>query len=1344
MNENIEMNPESKIESYCNSVIKHGINSVDSNVIHLLASKGGYVSTSTGGSLTEEEAYAINFCNYSYGGSSYSASASASASSGRQYYEENNSSAAGDPSSGALMSTGAFATPKGARKRTMNNVRAGVKTLLPATESFEDFKLRILNLAINAGDCYKDLTPAFTTEGGEVEDDALNTEEVETGTTSTGIGATGRAKKLALKASVKKEIFDQLLVYMFDLTREVATKTLSTDPNAAAKDALKRKVITFFYKNGFPTRKKGEDPKTKPINDTNNVTTSIKNFVEENYFVCPKGRHFKYNLHMSEDDRHKFPELGIDGINIIYDAAGVLPQNIFLPGSYKIICTPGSYIDPGTKIKNETELENIEKRIGIIPNELNNIAARYSIGDNILRKYGLNDIIRSIDISYNGLTKGGKESPRPYDSFNIFFKINTVKSENILSKGEDINKIHFNPTTINSGFSMRDLNGIYTNQAIDIPQETLHISAAEYFKGNANKNKFIHTYYERFIHEKENPRPEDYKITNEFIKFIIIKELGDTLQVAWLDKLTQEPIYVGANNKKITKENTFVMTGDAMLIARCILNGYNCIYLTGASSTFYLSNVAMDTLPLLSEKLPELVPNPIKERMQKTPGPKVAPKTPGALGVPTMVVEEPRVGFVEDPNPVLNEYLMHNYGVINNLIEKGNAETTIAGKNIWFYFAAYLKHHTDVMHAALKASGADAETIRLFYLNRLGKENKKALDHFLNINRQIDIINIPNEPILRYNEEKTKNYQCFTNKYDVLLRVEEGIKTSYYYGTYDDLFNSITNHMIDEEEKGKFYIKYYNPIIYPTELVNNITKINTIVENFNTYNPLYKTNIDEINSRLYGVEYFLHKLQTESPDADISIGKPMFNELYCYFEKEEEAVTGMAKRVRRQSVFSPQGKKDEQGGGAFVYTERPADYEFETYRPYFANPGYATFYALSRFPRVFLMGYSIMRFLRKVFNVQTSEIDALFKFCEDALDPQLSKLLTEIFMHADEPNYYYNVDSDEELEKQIKYMTDLDTFMYYTIEVVRAVSEGTGLFAARNEILMGTINGMIKDHSRNSGKIINKDDVISKEIQDIILAQRDIFVIVGTKFFRALIQNYNDLADAGKADMVNSISCYEHKIKNTVMSGVEEIMIPLEMLIRQKETKTAIMANDKKVVVAPLVSATAMANGKRVVVAPLVSQIPHVKGLQGMSNDEEEYIPETPPPEREDSMNMANGVVTTPNKAKDMSAFWNSNVQKSSVQKLIKQGLYNRGNPRITNGATSRGRTPYSSTLKVDPRARSQSRRRGTFTGREYNELRRPQLETSYQGYKAGGGERPKTKKRTPLKHKRTRRKERK
>ena len=242
-------------------------------------------------------------------------------------------------------------------------------------------------------------------------------------------------------------------------------------------------------------------------------------------------------------------------------------------------------------------------------------------------------------------------------------------------------------------------------------------------------------------------------------------------------------------------------------------------------------------------------------------------------------------------------------------------------------------------------------------------------------------------------------------------------------------------------------------------------------------------------------------------------------------------------------------------------------------------------------------------------------------------------------------------------------------------------------------------------------------------------------------------------------------------------------MMPLEMLLRQKEIQAAAMengkkkvvapivsaavmaneekkvvlpivsaaamANEEKKVVAPVVSASAMANEEKEVVAPVVSQITPVKGPKVMTNDEEEYIPETPPPEREDSTYMANGLVTTPSKAEDMSAFWNNNVRKE----LIKSGFYNRGGPRITNRATSRGRmlgrpSPNSSMGKVDPRARSQSRKRGTFTGREYDELRRQQLENRQMknpyGYRAGGGERPKTKKRTLLKHKRTRRKERK
>jgi hypothetical protein len=1155
----------------------------------------------------------------------YNSSSSASSSSAASSSSTSSSMGYNYPSTGAPMTTTTTTTPTVSRKRGIMNLSK------EEGETYEDFKLRILNLAINAGDCYKDLTPAFTEGGDDINEGA-----------STTTGASSARGRNALSAEQKKKIFDQLLVYMFDLTDEVAMKTLSTDPIAAEKDALKRKVITFFYKNGFDV---------PPINDTNNVTTSIKNFVEENYFVCPKGRNFKYNLHMSEDDRQKFPQLGIDGINIIYDAAGVLPQNIFLPGSYEIICTPGSYIDPGTKIKNPQELPNVKTSKGIIPDSLRNAPYRYTIGSDILRKYGLSDIVTSIDISYEGLTK--TEPRRPQESFQISFIVNTRDKARKDKKGK-VGPITFNPTSIGSGFGFRERNSFYQHQIFNGVEDR----AAEYFQGNAQKNKFIYENHARFMDENESDGIEN-EITNEFIKYIIMKELGDTLQVLWLDVITEDPSYIGASGKPITKENTFVMTGDAMLIARCILNGYNCIYLSGASSTFYLSNVAMATLPLLSEKLPELAANPMEGRMRKTPGPKVAPKTPGALGV----VEEPYVGFVEDPiNPALNEYLTHNYGVINSLITKGNMEGSLAGKNIWFYFAAYLKHYTDVMREVLRESGADAETIRMFHLNGLGEGGKGGFYRFRTADAHFqDVEETPK--VIAVSDEK-KLYKCFPNKYDVILKSEKKTGTYYYAGEYNELFERISGYMT-LENKARFYTQYYsNEIKYPSELVSDITQTETIIKNFNQSNTLYNINSYDIQSSLHNVAYFLHKLQTESSDKDISIERTIGG-LYCYFGEEE---TGLTPR-----------KRGKQSGGAFEYMERPADYEFKTYRPYFANPGYATFYALSRFPRVFLMGYSIMRFLRNVLQAETNKINTLFKFCEDALDPQLSKLLTEVFLNADEPNYYYNVDSIVELKKQIERFATLDTYMYYTIEIIRDVSRESRLFAPGNEKLMETINGMLL------GRSSVYEVIISPELKKVIIENGSLFIEVVTEFFRALIQNYNDLADVGKADMVNNISCYEHKIKNSVMSGVEEIMMPLEILIKERK---------------------------------------HIKS----------YTPST-------------------RERVDMSGFLRKNIGETEN---IVRGYLNRGGPIVTNvntRAVSRGRKNIGKSVsglfpKQAPRSEgrfTQGRIRPRFGRR--GEGREPNGETTeelFANSNTWGGARPKTKKRTALKPKRTRRKERK
>jgi hypothetical protein len=105
-----------------------------------------------------------------------------------------------------------------------------------------------------------------------------------------------------------------------------------------------------------------------------------------------------------------------------------------------------------------------------------------------------------------------------------------------------------------------------------------------YFSGNANKNKYIFQH-----HTDATKKP--------IIMFMILmKELGDTLQVAWL----KDMILRGGFG--LTADKTAICTGDLVVWMRSILNKVSCILTHENISTFYpvagneLQKVAAETL----------------------------------------------------------------------------------------------------------------------------------------------------------------------------------------------------------------------------------------------------------------------------------------------------------------------------------------------------------------------------------------------------------------------------------------------------------------------------------------------------------------------------------------------------------------------------------------------------------------------------------------------------------------------------------------------------------------------------------------------------------------------------
>ena len=101
---------------------------------------------------------------------------------------------------------------------------------------------------------------------------------------------------------------------------------------------------------------------------------------------------------------------------------------------------------------------------------------------------------------------------------------------------------------------------------------TFNEIGTNYFAGNSTKNKYIFENYTKGV-----------ETTNE-IKFrILAKELGDTLQVAWLKYI----IVKGGRDNEFNEDNTAICTCDTALWLRSVLNGVSCIFTVSNTSTFY-------------------------------------------------------------------------------------------------------------------------------------------------------------------------------------------------------------------------------------------------------------------------------------------------------------------------------------------------------------------------------------------------------------------------------------------------------------------------------------------------------------------------------------------------------------------------------------------------------------------------------------------------------------------------------------------------------------------------------------------------------------------------------------
>jgi hypothetical protein len=126
-----------------------------------------------------------------------------------------------------------------------------------------------------------------------------------------------------------------------------------------------------------------------------------------------------------------------------------------------------------------------------------------------------------------------------------------------------------------------------------IPLESLQNFAA----GNPVKNGYIKATY----NDADPKKGKNMTKLNNIQKFVVIKELGDTLQVATVDQLlmmTPPPI---AGPPSFNHDNTILSTNDYILTCRCLLNNINCVMTAG-------KNVIESYVPTLGKEKTIAVP----------------------------------------------------------------------------------------------------------------------------------------------------------------------------------------------------------------------------------------------------------------------------------------------------------------------------------------------------------------------------------------------------------------------------------------------------------------------------------------------------------------------------------------------------------------------------------------------------------------------------------------------------------------------------------------------------------------------------------------------------------------
>lgn len=311
-----------------------------------------------------------------------------------------------------------------------------------------------------------------------------------------------------------------------------------------------------------------------------NGITYNKDKLKEDIFT--NYRSYETEIPILRDDEPTFcnnPQK-VKAIDYVYaiQDAGNSPEHLFC--NYKLLITPGTIIDPAGKTKHTKKNQQI---INIANNDI------ITLDTEFIKKYALDSAIKDITCEFD----------------------KTKKEYNITIMLKDNSTIN---CTFDSNFKAKSGN-------------------TDYFQGNPYKNKYI---LDNFSKKDEI----EYK--KEVKKYLLVKELGDTLQVAYLDKLltyietnpteasqqfpelisnkrrggdidneneNEDTISTGFDN--ISRDNTYITTNDNNVLYRSLINNVNCALQQGKNKEFrevvYRDLIPEEELKLLRKQKKEVI-----------------------------------------------------------------------------------------------------------------------------------------------------------------------------------------------------------------------------------------------------------------------------------------------------------------------------------------------------------------------------------------------------------------------------------------------------------------------------------------------------------------------------------------------------------------------------------------------------------------------------------------------------------------------------------------------------------------------------------------------------------------